>query len=166
MPVLRELAFAESQRRIKYTRVHQVYCKDNIYKQYIKHHGRQRRAGNRSELAAGLWFWVCLRKQTLLGAPSSGIAHQELGSLTRLISPASSLLNYKFLGTRSAPAGPAFPPHAEQCQQKGSCDISALHQLRAGSSPPGENTYCAPARAIVPRSAGTHCPFCFRTRQS
>lgn len=56
-------------------------------------------------MAAGLWFWVYLRKRTLLVALSSGIAHQELGSLTRLSSPTSSLLNYKFLGIRSARPG-------------------------------------------------------------
>lgn len=148
-------------------RAHQIYGKDNIHKQYIKHHGGSKgletdRGSSRAPLPGvsvhtGLSPWP----------PRSWGSSPGLGESDQTDPSILSSLNYKFPGSCSAPtAGLGFPPRIEQCQHKCSRDISVLRQLLAGSSPPGENTYCAPARAAVPRSAGTHCPFCFTTRPS
>lgn len=148
-------------------RAHQIYGKDKIHKQYIKHHGGSKGLETDRGSSQALLLGASVHTGLSPWPPRSWGSPSGLGESDQTGLSASSSLNYEFPGSCSAPiAGPGFPPRTEQCQPKCSRDISVLRQLLAGASPPGGNTYCAPARAAVPRSAGTHCPFCFTTRPS
>lgn len=50
----------EARDEVKYMRAHQIYGKDKIHKQYIKHHGGSKGLGKQTGVAARLCFWVRL----------------------------------------------------------------------------------------------------------